>query len=326
MRFAAHVRSRNYLSPVSQQLPCCSLATLTRSNIGGYNVWESLLAGTMGFLRMHSPVFALSPTFWRNPTLKIVVCMKETPSTEVPKALGADMRLVRNPTDAIPNPFDEYTIEEGLRQQEKHGGDVIVLTMGPDVVDPIRRALAMGATSGVLVTDPALAGSDAVATGRVLAAALKKLSADLVIFGQSSSDALGGVVPSITAEFLGVPLLSFATKVEIDGGNVTIEREADVGYTKVTAPLPALVSVAKAINNNPRYPSMKGIMGAKKKTIETWSLADLGLNADEVGQNAAKERVTGATAVSTQRRREIYTGNAGAAQRIFDFLIENKVI
>ncbi len=259
--------------------------------------------------------------------MKIVVCMKETPSTEVPKSLGADMRLVRNPSDTIINPFDEYTIEEGLRQQEKLGGDVIILTMGPGTTnDPMRRALAMGATSGVLVSDPALAGSDAVATGRVLAAALKKLEADLVLFGQSSADAYGGIVPSITAEFMGMPLLSYATKVEVAGNNVTIEREAEVGYTTATAPLPALVSVAKAINNNPRYPSMKGIMTAKKKPIETWTLADLGLDAAQVGAGAAKERVTGATPVSTQRRREIYNGSAGAAQRIFEFLVENKII
>jgi len=253
--------------------------------------------------------------------------MKETPSTEVPKSLGADMRLVRNPGDTIMNPFDEYTIEEGLRQQEKLGGDVIILTMGPGATtDPMRRALAMGASSGVAVTDPALTGSDAVATGRVLAAALKKIGADLVLFGQSSADAYGGIVPSITAEFMGVPLLSYATKVDVEGSTVTIEREAEVGYTKASAPLPALVSVAKAINNNPRYPSMKGIMNAKKKPLDTWTLADLGLDASTVGADAAKERVTGATPVSTQRRHEIYSGSTGAAQRIFDFLVENKII
>jgi electron transfer flavoprotein beta subunit len=269
----------------------------------------------------------LSPKKSEVPTLKIVVCMKETPSTEVPKTLGADMRLVRKPEDTIINPFDEYTVEEGLRLQEKLGGDVIVLTMGPGATtDPMRRAMAMGATSGVFVTDPALAGSDAVATGRTLAAALKKLEADLVLFGQSSADAAGGVVPSIVAEFLGRPLLAFASKVEVEGNTVTIQREAEVGYTTVQAPLPALVSVAKAINNNPRYPSMKGIMSAKKKPLETWTLADLGLEASTVGAQGAKERVTSATPVSTQRRREIVAGNDGAAQRILNFLIEQKII
>lgn len=259
--------------------------------------------------------------------MKIVVCMKETPSTEVPKTLGSDMRLTRNPADAIINPFDEYTIEEGLRQQEQHGGEVVVLTMGPGTsTDPMRRALAMGADRGVFITDPALAGSDAVATARVLAAALKKLEFDLVLFGQSSADAYGGVVPSMVAEALGAPLLSFAAKVDVEGSAVVVQRQAEVGYTKVQAPLPALVSVAKAINNNPRYPSMKGIMGAKKKPLDTWALADLGIDAAMVGANAARERVTGATPVSTQRRREIITGNEGAAQRILDFLIDQKVL
>lgn len=305
----------------------CYPATLTAANKQGYNE-EKSFRGNKGVPRQSlPPLLAPLSLDLEESTLKIVVCMKETPSTEVPKSLGADMRLARNPGDTIINPFDEYTIEEGLRQQEKLGGDVVILTMGPGATtDPMRRALAMGATSGVLVSDPALAGSDAVATGRVLAAALKKLSADLVLFGQSSADAYGGVVPAITAEFMGVPLLSFATKVEVEGNTVTIEREADVGYTKATAPLPALVSVAKAINNNPRYPSMKGIMSAKKKPLDTWTLADLGLDAGTVGTGAAKERVTGATPVATQRRREIITGSAGAAQRIFDFLVENKVI
>lgn len=259
--------------------------------------------------------------------MKIVVCMKETPSTEVAKTLGADMRLIRNPADIIINPFDEYTIEEGLRLKEKHGGEVIILTMSPGATDKaVRSALAMGADSAVVVSDPALAGSDAIATGRILAAALQKIGYDIALFGQSSADAYGGVVPSIVAEFLHAPLLSFVAKVEVAGNGVTVHRMAEVGYTTAQAALPALISVAKAINNNPRYPSMKGIVNAKKKQVDTLALADLGLDAGTVGQNAAKEQVTGATPVSTQRRKEIVTGNDGAAKRIFDFLIENKII
>jgi electron transfer flavoprotein beta subunit len=258
--------------------------------------------------------------------VNIVVCMKETPSTEVPKTLGADMRLTRNAADTIINPFDEFTIEEGLRQQEQHGGKVIILTMGPGQTDTaMRRALAMGADRGVLVTDPLLAGSDAIATGRILAAAIQKIGYDLVLFGQATADAYGGVVPSVVAEVLGVPLLSYANKLDISGNAVTIERTAEIGYVKVEGELPALVSITKAINH-PRYPSMKGIMGAKKKPIEKLSLADLGLDTNIVGGSAAREKVTGATSVSTQRRREIHNGNEGAAQRILEFLIEQKVI
>ncbi len=259
--------------------------------------------------------------------MRIVVCMKETPSTEVSKSLGTDQRLVRNPTETIQNPFDEYTIEEGIRQFEQHGGEVIVLTMSPAQTDTaVRRALAMGVDRGVVVSDPALAGSDAVATGRVLAAALTKIGYDMVLFGQASADAYGGVVPSIVAEFLGVPLLSFATKLEVAGTTVKIQRQAEVGYTVAEAPLPALVSIAKGINNSPRYPSMKGIVNAKKKPVETWTLVDLGIAAGTVGAAAARERVTGSQAVSTQRRREIHVGNEGAAQRILDYLIEQKII
>jgi electron transfer flavoprotein beta subunit len=257
--------------------------------------------------------------------VNIVVCMKETPSTTVEKTFGPDMRLDRG-AEAIINPFDEYSIEEGLRQQEKHGGEVTVLCMGPaKATDSIRRALAMGADKGALVSDDALAGSDAVATARVLAAALKKLGYDLALFGSAASDAYGGIVPSMVAEFLGAPLLSYASQLDIEGGTAKIQRQAEVGYHVVAAPLPALVSVVKAINE-PRYPSMKGIMQSKKKPIETLTLADLGLEASQVGAAAAKEKALSAEKVATQRKGEIYVGNEGAAERVLAFLVENKVL
>jgi electron transfer flavoprotein beta subunit len=258
--------------------------------------------------------------------VNIVVCMKETPSTTAEKRFGPDMRLDRRKEDAIINPFDEYTIEEGLRQQEKHGGEVTILCMGPaTATDTIRKALAMGADKGVLVADDQLAGSDAVATARVLAAALKKLGFDLALFGSAAADAYGGIVPSIVAEFLGMPLLSFASKLDVEGSAVKIQRQADVGYHVVEAPAPALVSVVKAINE-PRYPSMKGIMQSKKKPIDTLTLGDLGLESSQVGAGAAKEKALGAEKIATARKGEIYEGNDGAADRILAFLIENKVL
>jgi len=258
--------------------------------------------------------------------VKIVVCMKETPSTTAEKRFGPDMRLERRKEDAIINPFDEYTIEEGLRQQEKHGGEVIVLCMGPATAsDTIRKALAMGADGGALVSDDALAGSDAIGTARVLAAALKKIGFDLALFGSAAADSYGGVVPSAVAELLGLPLLSFASKLDIDGGTAKIQRQAELGYNEVEAPLPALVSVVKSINE-PRYPSMKGIMQSKKKPIDTWSLADLGLDAGSVGVGAAREKALGAEKVATARKGEIYQGNDGAADRVVAFLAEQKVL
>jgi electron transfer flavoprotein beta subunit len=240
--------------------------------------------------------------------VKIVICMKETPSTTAEKRFGADMRLERRKEDAIINPFDEYSIEEGLRQQEKHGGETIVLCMGPETAtDTIRKALAMGADRGVLVTDAALAGSDAVATARVLAAALQNIG------------------PSAVAEFLGLPLLSFAAKLDIDGTTAKIERAAEVGYNVVEAQTPALVSVMKSINE-PRYPSMKGIMQSKKKPIDTMSLADLGIEAGKVGADASGEKALSAEKIATQRKGEIYMGNEGAAERVVAFLAEQKVL
>jgi len=258
--------------------------------------------------------------------VKIVVCMKETPSTTAEKRFGPDMRLERRKEDAIINPFDEYTIEEGLRQQEKHGGEVIVLCMGPATAsDTIRKALAMGVDSGVLVTDDVLAGSDAIGTARVLAAALKKIGFDLALFGSAAADSYGGVVPSAVAELLDMPLLSFASKLDIDGGTAKIQRQAELGYNEVEAATPALVSVVKSINE-PRYPSMKGIMQSKKKPIDTWSLADLGLDAGTVGAGAAREKALGAEKVATARKGEIYQGNDGAADRVVAFLAEQKVL
>ncbi len=258
--------------------------------------------------------------------VNIVVCMKETPSTTVQKRFGADMRLERRKEDAVINPFDEYAIEEGLRQQEKHGGEVIALCMGPATAsETIRKALAMGADRGVLLNDDALAGSDAIATARALAAALKKLNFDLALFGSAAADAYGGVVPAAVAEFLGAPLLSFATKLDIEGATARIERQAEIGYQVAEAATPALVSVMKSINE-PRYPSMKGIMASKKKPIDTLTLADLGLDAAQVGMAGAREQALSAEAITTERKGEIYMGNDGAADRIVAYLVEQKVL
>jgi len=259
--------------------------------------------------------------------VNIVACIKETPSTTAEKRFGPDMRLERRKEDAIPNPFDEYTIEEALRQQEKHAGSTVtILCMGPaTATDTLRKALAMGGDRAVLVSDPALAGSDAIGTARVLAAALQKIGFDLALFGSAAADAYGGVVPSATAELLGLPLLSYASKLDLSGDSAKVQRAAEIGYNEAEAPLPALVSVVKSINE-PRYPSMKGIMASKKKPLDTFSLADLGLDASSVGAAAAREQALSSEKVSTQRKGELYQGNEGAADRVVAFLIEQKVL
>jgi len=258
--------------------------------------------------------------------VNIVVCMKETPSITAVKRFTSDMRLERRKEDAEMNPFDEYAIEEGLRQQEKHGGQVTVLCMGPATANEnLRKALAMRADRGALASDPALEGSDAIGTARVLAAALRKLGFDLALFGSAAADSYGGVVPAAVAELLGQPLLSNASRLEIADNAAKIERAAENGYQVAEAALPALVSVIQTINI-PRYPTMKGIMGSKKKPIDTFTLADLGLDAAQVGVAGAKEKAISASPVDTQRKGEIYNGNDGAAERIVAFLVEQKVL
>jgi electron transfer flavoprotein beta subunit len=209
--------------------------------------------------------------------MNIVVCVKQVPDTAVERTLRpGDGTLDRQTPDGLINELDEYAIEEGLKIAEAHGGEVTILSMGPGkAAESVRKALSMGAGK-------ALAGSDALATSLVLAQALKQTGFDLVICGSESTDARTGVLPAMLAERLGVPQLTLASKVEISGPEVTIRRLTDDGYAVVTGSLPAVVSVLEKINE-PRYPSFKGIMAAKKKPVQTLSLADIGVDAAAAG-------------------------------------------
>ncbi len=207
--------------------------------------------------------------------MNIVVCMKQVPDTAVERTLTGEGTLDRASLDGLINELDEYAIEEGLKIAEAHGGEVTILSMGPGKAsESIRKALSMGAGKAVHVTDDGLAGSDALATSLALAEALKAVGFDLVILGSESTDARTGVVPAMLAERLGVPQLTLASKVDIDGSSVTIRRVTDDGYAVVTGSLPAVVSVVEKINE-PRYPTFKGIMAAKKKPVQTLTLAEL---------------------------------------------------
>jgi electron transfer flavoprotein beta subunit len=216
--------------------------------------------------------------------MNIVVCVKQVPDTAVERTLKpGDGTLDRETPDGLINELDEYAIEEGLKIAEAHGGEVTILSMGPaKASESIRKALSMGADKAVHVSDEALAGSDALATSLVLAQALKQTGFDLVILGAESTDARTGVLAAMLAERLGVPQLTLASQVDIDGGSVSIRRVTDDGYATVTGQLPAVVAVVEKINE-PRYPSFKGIMAAKKKPVQTMTLADLGVDADAVG-------------------------------------------
>jgi electron transfer flavoprotein beta subunit len=202
-----------------------------------------------------------------------------------------DSRLDRASVDGVINELDEYAIEEGLRLAEAHGGEVTILSMGPEKVsESIRKALSMGADKAVHLIDDGLAGSDALQTSLAIAQVLGRVGFDLVILGSESTDARMGVLAAMLAERLGVPQLSLASKVEVDGTAIRIRRQADYGYDTVEAVLPAVVSVVEKINE-PRYPSFKGIMAAKKKPVQTLSLADAGIDPGQVGLGSATTEV-----------------------------------
>jgi len=224
--------------------------------------------------------------------MNIVVCLKQVPDTYSERKLrAADSTLDRDAADGVMNELDEYAVEEGLRLAEAHGGEVTILTMGPEKAsESIRKALSMGADKAVHLMDDALAGSDALATSAAIAAVLGRTGFDLVILGSESTDARMGVMAAMLAERLGVPQLSFASKVEIDGTAIVINRQTDYGYDRVEASLPAVISVVEKINE-PRYPSFKGIMAAKKKPVEKPSLADIGLDPGQVGLGSAATEV-----------------------------------
>src|ERR1700689_4580989 len=208
--------------------------------------------------------------------MNIVVCVKQVPDTEVERSLvPGDNTVDRASVDGVINYLDEFAIEEGLKIAEAQGGEVTILSVGPaKAAESIRKALSMGADKAVHVTDDGLAGSDALATSLALAAALQLVGFDLVILGSESTDARTGMVPAMVAERLGVPQLTLASKVDVDGSSVTIRRVSDDGYAVATASLPAVVWVVEKINE-PRYPTFKGIMAAKKKPVQVLTLADV---------------------------------------------------
>src|ERR671937_865083 len=219
--------------------------------------------------------------------MKIAVCVKQVPEATSTRLDPASKRLDRSGEGAL-NHFDANAVEEALRLKGDGEGEVVVVSIGPEkAADSLRKALAMGADRAVLVSDERVAGSDLLATSRVLAAALAREQADLVLFGQQAEDADGAVLWAAVAERLRQPVVSQAAEVTLADGSVRVKRQTEFGYDVIDAPLPAVVAVSDAINE-PRYPSLKGIMGAKKKPQESLSLGELGLDAGEVGEAGSK--------------------------------------
>src|SRR4051794_4802839 len=263
----------------------------------------------------------------RPPAMNIVVCVKQVPDTWAEKKLSSDDKTVdRASVDGVMNELDEYAVEEALKIKEAQGGEVTVLSMGPDkAVETIRKALSMGADKAVHVVDPALHGSDALATSYALAKALGTIEHDLVILGVESTDARMSVVPAMLAERLGAAQLTFARKVEVGDGTVKIERLNDAGYEVVEAPTPAVVSVVEKINE-PRYPSFKGIMAAKKKPLTTLTIGDAGIDASKVGLDGSGTAVDEVTARPPKQAGQIVKDEGDGGSKLAEFLASQKFV
>ncbi len=259
--------------------------------------------------------------------MRIVVCVKHVPDAQADRRFTADATVDRADVDGLLSELDEYAVEEALRLSESHeGSTVTVLTMGPERAgDAIRRSLQMGADAGVHVMDPLLHGSDAPATSLVLAAALRRLEWDLVLTGMASTDATMGVVPAMLAERLGVPQVTYAGSLSVEGTGVRIERDGEGETLVVEAELPALVSVTDQINE-PRYPSFKGIMAAKKKPVTVWTLADLGVSSDEVGLAAAWTVVEEVRARPPRAHGQVLPDDGEGGVRLVEFLAAAKLV
>jgi electron transfer flavoprotein beta subunit len=249
--------------------------------------------------------------------LNIVVCVKRVPDTAAEKKLDPeDFTLDRETVESIMNPVDEYGVEEALRLKEEHGGEVTVLTMGPGPAEKqaVRKALALGADKGVLVTDDAIHGSDAMATAYVLALALADLDPDLVILGSESTDARTSLVPQALAQLLALPGLTDAKKIEVADGTITIHREEEGGYEVIEAQLPAVVSV------------VKGIMSAKSKPVDVRSGDDIGLDPAEVGLMGSKTEVVEARPRPPKEQGTLVKDEGDGHVKLADFLQQNKFI
>src|SRR5215216_1895915 len=254
--------------------------------------------------------------------MKIAVCAKYVPEA------AATRRLDRSGEGAL-NPFDVNAVEEALKLKEADPGaaaEVVIVSLGPErALEAMRRVLAMGADRVVLVSDEGAAGSDLVATSRVLAAALEREDADLVLFGQQADDADGAVLWAAVADRLQRPLILQVAELTLENGKVRGKRQTEYGYDVIEAPLPAVIAVSDAINE-PRYPSLKGIMGAKKKPQDPVSLSDLGLGPDDVGEAGYRTEVYALNDPPPRGDSVKIEDDGSAAEKIVDYLSERKLI
>ncbi|WP_029432831.1 electron transfer flavoprotein subunit beta/FixA family protein [Blastococcus sp. URHD0036] len=259
--------------------------------------------------------------------MNIVVLVKQVPDSGTQRTLDpSDNTVARAGADNVVNEIDEYAIEEALTVKEAQGGEVTVLTVGPaSATDAIRKALSMGADKAVHVVDDAIHGSCAIQTSAILAAALQQMEYDLILTGATSTDGQVAVMPALLAERLGLPQVSGAQKLTVEGSTVKVNRQTDGGYWALEAPLPAIVSTWDTINE-PRYPSFKGIMAAKKKPVETKTLADLGIDPSTVGLGSATSSVVDFAGRPPKGEGVKVTDEGDGAQKFVDYLAGQKIV
>ncbi|MFC4555945.1 electron transfer flavoprotein subunit beta/FixA family protein [Georgenia faecalis] len=265
--------------------------------------------------------------------MRIVVCVKHVPDLQSERALDSRGFTVRGEDDVL-NELDENAVEAAVSLAEEHGGEVVAVTMGPaDAVDALRRALQMGAHSAVHIDDDALAGSDVVGTARVLAAAVRAIGAedpvDLVVTGMAAMDGLTSMLPAALAACLELPQLTLATRIDVTGGTLRVRREIGEAVETLEAPLPALVSVTDQANE-PRYPNFRAIIGAKKKPVTRWTLADLepylGADVTVTGAAGAGTRILRSAARPGRQQGRIVTDSGDGGAQLAAYLVENKLV
>lgn len=259
--------------------------------------------------------------------MKIVVCVKYCPDAKEDRGFDDDNRADRESVDGVLSELDEYAVEEALKLAESDDAEVVALTVGPEDADQaVRRALQMGADAGYHVLDDAIAGSDAVATSKILAAAVGAVGdVDMVLMGMASTDGEMSVIPSMLSHRLGLPQATFASSLALSGSTVTIERDTDAAREVVEVELPAIISVTDQINE-PRYPSFKGIMAAKKKPVTEWDLEDLDLDASEVGASTAWSGVDSVEKRPARTQGVIVTDEGDGADKLVEFLSAGKFV
>jgi electron transfer flavoprotein beta subunit len=257
--------------------------------------------------------------------MKIAVCVKQIP--EGSQRLDPESKRLDRSGEGALNPFDAHAVEEALRLKDATGeGEVVLVSMGPPKAqDALRKALAMGADRAVLISDDAAAGADLVATSYALGKALEREEADLILFGQQAGDSDGAVLWAAVADRLRLPVVSQAAEVTHADGKLTVKRQTEFGYDVIEAPLPAVIAVSDAINE-PRYPSLKGIMGAKSKPQEILSLGDLGVESERAGQAGSRTVVYALNEPPPRADARRIEDDGNAAQAILDFLAEKRLV